>query len=53
MTISGLGRARGYLRSERKTCNRKDKEAATATARRQEKVKKKKKRQSPGAAVVS
>lgn len=37
-TIAGPGRATGYLRNERKTCNRKDEEAATGTARGQEKV---------------
>lgn len=49
MIVSGLGRATGNLRHERKTCNQKDEEAATGTARGQEKVTK----QSPGAAVVS
>lgn len=55
MTISGPERATGYLRNKRKTCNRKDKGAATGTGRGQEKVRKekKKKKQSPGVAVVS
>lgn len=47
----GLGRATGYLRNERKTCKRKDEEAATGTARGQEKVKKKQHTVSRGAVV--
>lgn len=38
-TTSSPGRATGYLRNERKTCNRNDEEAATGTARGQERVK--------------
>lgn len=44
MTISGPERATGYLRNKRKTCNRKDKGAATGTGRGQEKVRKEKKK---------